>query len=273
MQGTLGEKIGEGEFADVHAWAPGQVLKLWKAGIPRRTVSHEARMIRTVFAAGLPAPEVFGEVTLDGRFGIVLTRLDGPTLSHLSRTGAVTLQQVGAILATLAMDLHGTPAPAAVLSLRDWMDHSMRGAGDRFPQHIAAGILSLIDRLPSSGGLCHCDLHPGNVIITADGPKLVDWIGVVRAPGALDLAVSHFLLSEIFPEHADDPERPRAIDAALQSEYARLASMSPTALTAAMEPCLPIVCGFVLLGGLRPARREQLIQRVEVALRSETGSQ
>jgi Ser/Thr protein kinase RdoA (MazF antagonist) len=71
----------------------------------------------------------------------------------------------------------------------------MRGAGDRIPRHIADGILTLIDRLPPSGGLCHCDLHPGNVIMTADGPKLVDWIGAVRAHGALDLAVSHFLLS------------------------------------------------------------------------------
>ncbi len=175
MQGSLGEKIGEGKFSDVHAWAPGQVMKLWKAGVPQRTVSHEARMIRAVFAAGVPAPEVFGEVTLEGRFGIVLTRLDGPTLAHLSRTGAMTLQQVGAILATLAMDLHGTPPPAAVLSLRDWMDHSMRGAGDRIPRHIADGILTLIDRLPPSGGLCHCDLHPGNVIMTADGPRLIDW--------------------------------------------------------------------------------------------------
>jgi hypothetical protein len=90
MQGSLGEKIGEGEFADVHAWAPGQVLKLWKEGVRQRTVLHEARMIRAVFAAGFPAPEVFGEVTLDGRFGIVLTLLDGPTLGHLSRTGAMT---------------------------------------------------------------------------------------------------------------------------------------------------------------------------------------
>jgi hypothetical protein len=37
-------------------------------------------------------PEVFGEVTLDGRFGIVLQRLDGPTLLQLSRTGAVTFE-------------------------------------------------------------------------------------------------------------------------------------------------------------------------------------
>jgi hypothetical protein len=55
----------------------------------------------------------------------------------------------------------------------------------------------------------------------------------------------------------------------LQSEYARLASTSPAALTAAMEPCLPIVCGFVLLGGVWPAQRERLIRRVEAALRAE----
>ncbi len=266
MQGSLGEKLGEGAFSDVYAWAPGQVLKLFKPGTRQRTASHEARMIRAAFAAGMPAPEVFGEVTLDGRFGIVLTRLDGPTLRHLSRFGAMTPREVGAILATLAMTVHKTPPPAAVLSLHDWMYHSLRGAGDRIPQHIATGILALIERLPPGDGLCHCDLHPGNVVMTADGPRLVDWIGVVRAPAALDLAVCHVQLSEIAPEFADDPDRPRNINAAIQSEYARLAGISQAALTAAMEPLLPIVCVFALLGDAWPAKREWLIQRVEAAL-------
>ena len=88
MQGSLGEKIGEGVFADVHAWAPGQVVKLSKPGIPQWVVQHETQMTRAVFAAGGPAPEVLGEVTLDGRFGIVLPRFDGPTLTQATRTGA-----------------------------------------------------------------------------------------------------------------------------------------------------------------------------------------
>ena len=61
MQGSLGEKIGEGAFSDVHAWAPGQVVKLFKASVRQRTSSHEARMIRGAFAAGVPTPEVLGE--------------------------------------------------------------------------------------------------------------------------------------------------------------------------------------------------------------------
>ena len=62
MRGSLGEKIGEGGSADIHAWAPGQVVKLFKPGGERRLSRNEAQMTRTAFAAGLPAPEVFDEV-------------------------------------------------------------------------------------------------------------------------------------------------------------------------------------------------------------------
>ena len=117
MRGSLGEKIGEGAFADVHAWAPGQVVKLFKAGVPRRVSRWEARMTRAVFAAGGPAPEVLGEVTLEGRFGIVLPRLDGPTLLQLSRSGAMTHAQAGAIIASLCLSVHKTPPPPDVLLL------------------------------------------------------------------------------------------------------------------------------------------------------------
>jgi Ser/Thr protein kinase RdoA (MazF antagonist) len=268
MQGSLGEKIGEGAFADVHAWAPGQVVKLFKAGRSQRVTSHEARMTRAAFAAGAPAPEVLGEVTLEGRFGIVLSRLDGQTLLQLSRTGAMTSGQVGSILATLAISVHKTPPPADVLSLRDWMEGTVRLSGGMLPEHIATGILALIERLSPEDGLCHADLHPGNVIMTADGPRLIDWTGTVRAPAALDLGVSHILLSELAPEFVDDPERPRAYNAVLQSEYARLAGMSQAALTAATEPYLPIARTFALLGGALPTQRERLIQRVEATLRS-----
>ena len=266
MRGSLGEKIGGGASADVHAWAPGKVVKLFKDGVRRRVAWHEARMTRAVFAAGVPAPEVFDEVTLGARFGIVLSRLDGPTLLQLSRTGAMTSRQVGAILATLALSVHKTPLPPDVLSLRDYMDAALRLSGDMLPKHIVTGVLPLIERLPPGGGLCHADLHAGNVIMTADGPRLIDWTGTVRAPAAYDLGVWHILLSELAPEIVDDPERPRAVNAAVQSEYARLAGVSPAVLTAAVEPCLPIVCVSVLLSGAWPAQRERLIQRVEAAL-------
>ncbi|WP_431016644.1 phosphotransferase [Bradyrhizobium pachyrhizi] len=168
MRGSLGEKISEGAYSEAYAWAPGQVVKLFKPGVPRRMPRFEVRMIRAVHAAGAPVPEVFGDVTLDGRFGIVLQRLDGPTLLQLTRTGAVTFEQAGAIIAALAMSIHNTPLPPEVLSMREYMEAQLRHDDGKLPKHIATEILALIDRLPLGDGLCHTDLSPGNVIMTAE---------------------------------------------------------------------------------------------------------
>jgi len=267
MATFLGEKIGEGAFADIHAWAPGQVLKLFKAGISEPVARHEARMTRAVFAVGAPAPEVFDEVSLEGRFGIALTRFEAPTLLQLSRSGAITFEQTGTILASVCISVHKTPPPPEVPLLRDWMSGTLGLLGGALPKHIAVGTLSLIERLPSGDGLCHCDLHPGNVIMTAAGPRIIDWDGAVRAPAALDIGCCHISLSELAPEVVDNPARPRAVNVAFQSEYARRVGTSPAALNAAAKPYLPIA-RVHLAAGAAPAQRKRLIQHVEEYLRS-----
>jgi streptomycin 6-kinase len=181
-----------------------------------------------------------------------------------------TPEQTGAILATLAISVHKIASPPDVLSLRDTMAGSSRLSGGILPKHIAAGILTLIERLSPGDGLCHGDLHPGNVIMTADGPRLIDWGGATRAPGGLDLACCHVIHCWPTPETVNDPERPRAYNAVMHSEYARLAGMSSEALTAAIEPYLPIARVRILLGPAgSSALRERLIHLVEATLRSE----
>ena len=269
MRGSLGEKIGEGAYSEAFVWAPGQIVKLFRRGLPRRMPWFEVRMIRAVHAAGAPVPEVFGEVTLDGRFGIVMQRLDGPTLLQQTRSGSVTFEQAGAIVAALAVAVHKTPVPPEVLSIREYMDVQLRRDDGKMPKHIAAEILARIDRLPQGDGLCHTDLSPGNVIMTADGPKLVDWVSAMRGPAILELGFLHVILSELGPEVADNPERPRATNAAAQSEYARLTGKSLAELETAMDPYLSIVRTFAVLGNAVPSLRQRLIQRIEMDLRSE----
>jgi Ser/Thr protein kinase RdoA (MazF antagonist) len=213
--------------------------------------------------------EVFGEVVaVEGRFGFVQERLDGPTLLQVLQTGAMAPEEAGAILAALGLAVHRTPPPPELPSLGDYMEASLRLPEAQIPQHIAAGVLALIDRLPRDERLCHCDLHPDNVIMTADGPRLIDWTGARRGGAPYDLACSHFLLTDLRPESFGDPEGQRALDAALQSEYARLTRTQSAALTAAMEAHLPIVRLFFLLGSpVRPATRERLLLRLDADVR------
>ena len=51
-------------------------------------------MTRAVFAAGGPAPEVLDEVKVEGRFGLVLPRLDGQTLLQLLQADAISFCQI-----------------------------------------------------------------------------------------------------------------------------------------------------------------------------------
>jgi hypothetical protein len=135
-------------------------------------------------------------------------------------------------------------------------------------EKIGQGVFALIDHLALDDVLCHSDLRPDNVSMTAQGPRLIDWLGAARAPAAYEIAQCHVLIAELDPEYADDPER-APVSSVLQAEYARLAGIAPAALTAAMQPYLPIVRVFLLLSGAKFEMRERLMQRVEAALRSE----
>jgi Ser/Thr protein kinase RdoA (MazF antagonist) len=162
-----------------------------------------------------------------------------------------------------------SPPPEA-FHLRGWMHTAFRLSGDNVPKHIASGILALIDRLQQPGdGLCHGDIHPENVILTADGPRLIDWTFSIRAPAALDHGFTHISLTEFALDVTDNPHRPLAVNAAAQSEYARLSGKPVAALGQAMETWLPIaiVRYFLLMGGPTSERWRRMMQRAEAALR------
>ena len=263
MVGKLGEKLGDGAMSDVHAWAPGQVVKLFRAGIPGRICGWEARMTRAVFAAGGPAPEVLDEVKVDGRRGIVLPRLDGPTLMDEVLTGAVSASDAGAILAALARSVHETPAIAELLPVREYMESMLRLPEAGIPETVATGVLALIDRLPTDERLSHGDLHPGNVILTAKGPMLIDWTGAKQGGAPLDLATCQFHRTELVVERHGPQDQRLALGDAMQAEYARLAGVAPDTLQAEIDAHLPVVRVFFLLSGVaKPATRERLLQRL-----------
>jgi Ser/Thr protein kinase RdoA (MazF antagonist) len=269
MQGALGDKIGEGATSDVYAWAPGQVVKLFKAGAAQGLGWHEARMTRAVFAAGGPALEVLDRVQWEGRFGIVLPRLDGPSLLRVWETGGVTSEEAGAILAQLYLSVHRTPPPDKVFCLRDWFGALSRGV---VSPPIFTGVLARIERLAPPPVLCHGDLHPDNVIMTVEGPKIIDWSAAVRAPAAFDVWRCDIKLKELaYAADGVDRGEVAVLNAALRSEYARLAEMSPATL--AIEPYLTILRAAALAEGALGAHvpREQLIQLLEADLAAGSG--
>jgi hypothetical protein len=243
----LGAKLASGAGADIFAWGEGQVVKLFKPGTSEGMAQYEAWVTANAFTAGAPAPEVLGLIDAEGRPGIVFPRYDGPTLASLMLGGQLSWPDGGAIMAGLYHRLHAGAYRTSLLTFRAWVAFCvgrLRAAG--IPDDVLRKAQSVAERLPDSGPLCHGDLHASNIIMTAGGPRLVDWISALNADPMLDVARCHLTLTMLVPD-ADDHEPGRQADAAFMSEYARLADTTNDALADAMAPYMCVMAAMRMM--------------------------
>ena len=83
---------------------------------------------------------------------------------------------------------------------------------------LLADLHHALDRTRSRGSaLVHGDLHPGNVLMSADGPVLIDWTNHRIGPRALDVALTWLVLDCFDP----DDDALRAQLAPLRDELLR----------------------------------------------------
>ena len=162
--GTPGKLLGSGRTADVYEIeAEGDGDGAW---VLRRyrgrygDAAAEAEVMEHVRGHGYPAPRV-REAT---RSDLVMERLAGPTMVEAFATGRLGPAEAGALLARLLRDLHAVPA---------------RGSADP-----AVRVL-------------HLDLHPENVILTSDGPKVIDWNTAEEGPPGLDWGMSAVIVAQV----------------------------------------------------------------------------
>lgn len=155
-----GKLIGRGRSADVYDIGGGRVLRRYRDGRPHRAVTAEADVMRHARAHGVPVPEVF-EVR---ESEIVMERAAGPAMLEVLAQRPWTVRSVARQLARLHGLVHAVPA-------LDWLPAPFGESG-------------------GADVLLHRDLHPLNVIMTADGPLIIDWEGAARGPAAADVAMT-----------------------------------------------------------------------------------
>ncbi|MGW3345129.1 phosphotransferase [Nonomuraea rubra] len=171
----LGELVGAGRSADVYAIGDGRVLRRYRVDVDAR---RELEIMAHVAAHGFPVPEVYpGESSATD---LVMGRVSGPTMLHALLAGEIGIEEVGRTLARLLRRLHRIPARAS------------RDPRDR---------------------ILHLDLHPDNVMLTPDGPVVIDWCNAREGRPALDCALSALILAQVAVD--GDSELARAAGAAV----------------------------------------------------------
>jgi aminoglycoside phosphotransferase (APT) family kinase protein len=154
----------------------------------------EARFGRAIQAAGLPVPWVGELLRVNGRQGLVLERLEGPSMLSVMGAQPWRIPALARTLADLQNAVHGVSAPEGVQTQRQWVRPGIE-TRDFLPDDLKARVLAILDGLPDGTALCHGDFHPGNVLMTARGPVIIDWMTCSQGDPLGDVARSSVLMS------------------------------------------------------------------------------
>jgi hypothetical protein len=72
--------IGQGREAEIFEWSDGRALKLLRARGSNAGLAREIAALHAARSAGVPVPQTYGEVTIEGRSGLVMDRFEGADL-------------------------------------------------------------------------------------------------------------------------------------------------------------------------------------------------
>ncbi len=194
------ELVGTGLTADVYAWGEGRVLKLLRERYGRSSAEREYMVTRTVREFGIPAPMAHEVVEVGGRYGIVFDRVIGITLLQYFQSHPWALFAGARQLAELHARLHECTAPDGIPSQHEQIGARIDSLAElsESEKDAARRVLS---GLPEGTSLCHGDFHPGNIIMTDNGPVIIDWGWAARGNPSGDVACT----SRLF-ERASLPE-------------------------------------------------------------------
>ena len=193
-------RIAEGREAEVFEWGDGLVLRLLRDPMRGAGMERSVTAMNAARAAGVAVPRVFEIVTIDGRPGLVLERVDGPDMFAWLAERPWRLVRAGGMLADLHVALHETRAPDELVDLRTYLRGRIARA-ETLPPELAEFALGVLDTLPDGDGICHGDFHPGNVLLSEAGPVVIDWTNATRGDPVADFARTRmmFRLGDVPP--------------------------------------------------------------------------
>jgi aminoglycoside phosphotransferase (APT) family kinase protein len=188
----LGDVVARGSRSALHAYGRGAVVKVPKPTGPDNWMAEdwilcEARYAEAARAAGAPAARLLGIESIDGRPASVWERIEGETLWQQVLDRPERSIEAGRRLAELQLALFALVAPVGLPSQYGRLVSKIRVAAARVDPEVARAV----DLIPARAGrlrLCHGDLHPSNVILSREGPVIVDWYDASRGDAVADVA-------------------------------------------------------------------------------------
>lgn len=168
------EMIAKGANGECYKVDDETVLKLYYDCIDEASAAKEKTLAKNAFVAGVPTAISYDVVACGNRRGVLYEMLKADTLSkyfekNVHRLDAVVEMYVGFCRQIHAIAGDPNAFPDAVALACGYVD-----ACDLFNDGQRAAVKDRLLRAERHNTLIHWDLHPGNIMMQADRPCLID---------------------------------------------------------------------------------------------------
>jgi aminoglycoside phosphotransferase (APT) family kinase protein len=199
IEPILGGVIGSGKEAEVFECGA-LVAKLYRRAASKRSAFREAANLALAESLGLPSPSVRGVREIDGRWGIVMTRADGPSFGEAVASQPNLAPAYLRAMAQLHLRVHSHPGPQ-LASLKARLAANIRQAG-MLGETRQNALLNRLAEASEGDRLCHGDFHPWNIMGPPGREILIDWLDACRGDPAADVCRAYVLIRPSAPELA-----------------------------------------------------------------------
>ena len=143
---------------------------------------------------------VFGVQQIGDRWGVMMSRADGPTFTDAAGCRPELRPEYLEAMAILQLRLHSHPA-TQLGSLKARLAANIRQATILGASRRDA-LLTRLAQLPEGGRLCHGEFHPSNILGCPGHETLVDWLDASCGDPAADVCRSYVVMRPSAPEFA-----------------------------------------------------------------------
>lgn len=186
------QKIAEGRTAEVFSLGDGKVVKLYWQRYPSENIQREVKKCDFAFKQGLPTPQAIDLIQLNGRQGIVFEECTGSSMGKRLQNHPNDVEPMAKLLADLHIKIHECSGE----ELPSIFDHTRKNIDQaQMLDDTVKGLLKAqLGNMPNGQNMCHGDFHPDNVLLTDDGPVIIDWVDATMGPPVADVVRTILLI-------------------------------------------------------------------------------
>ncbi len=167
--------IGKGAKGTVYRYNGDTIVKVYNSVDNFDDIKNERRLAKRAFVLGIPTAISYDIVKVGDKFGSVFELLDAKSYSEMITSDVANRDKYIIEYTQLLKKIHETIVnPDDMPDIREIFNSWLDVAKPYLPEDNFAKLSSLIDALPDTMNMLHCDYHTNNVLYQGGEALLID---------------------------------------------------------------------------------------------------